>query len=281
MNKDVILSKTHQGQITRGKTAINRLRRVDQFILQYDPMLIHRRDKAGIKSMYIDHGYGWSPVTTLESSRQFHQINPNLKIVGVEISPERVETGTPYLSSTLDFRLGGFDIPYQSTENARLIRSFNVLRQYEEDEFISHLKTLTQGLENGGLLIEGTSNPTGRFWVANLIRKQKDLLKYEGLVFSTNFHDGFIPQDFQPFLPKNLIHHMISGHPIFEFIQDWSKAAQNKIHIRERSYTQWYASCVEEVARMGYQVETRRSFTRRGFCVYHWNNIELEESLNI
>ena len=124
------------------------------------------------------------------------------------------------------------------TEKARLIRSFNVLRQYEEDEFISHLKTLTQGLENGGLLIEGTSNPTGRFWVANLIRKQKDLLKYEGLVFSTNFHDGFIPQDFQPFLPKNLDSSYASLVIQFSSLfKHWSKAAQNKIHIRERSFT--------------------------------------------
>ena len=280
MNKDVIPSKTHQGQITRGKTAHNRLRRVDQFILQYDPMLIQRQDSGPIKSIYVDHGYGWSPVTTLESARQFHQINPNLKIVGVEISPERVETGTPFLSPTIDFRLGGFDIPYISNEKARYIRSFNVLRQYEEDEFETHIKTLTEGMINGGLLIEGTSNPTGRFWVANLIRKQNNFLHYEGLVFSTNFRDGFNPQDFQPFLPKNLIHHMQSGHPIFEFIQAWSKAAQSTIHIREHGFQQWYASCIEEVEKMGFEVETRRSFTRRGFCIFHWRNSQLEESLN-
>lgn len=280
MNKDVVISKNHQGQITRGKTAINRLRRVDQFILQYDPMLIFRKDKNNQQTIYVDHGYGWSPVTTLESARQFHQINPNLKIVGVEISPERVETGTPYLSPTLDFRLGGFDIPYKANEIARYIRSFNVLRQYDEDEFILHIKTLSQGLMNGGLLIEGTSNPTGRFWVANLIRKKENVLKYEGLVFSTNFKDGFTPQDFQPFLPKNLIHHMMPGHPIYDFIQDWQKAAQTNIHYREHGYQQWYATCIEEVASMGYKVETRRNFTRRGFCIYRWNNPDLEESLN-
>lgn len=277
MNKDIIPSRDHHGQITRGKTAHNRLRRVNQFILHYDPMLIHRKDLANAETIFVDHGFGWAPFTTLESARLFHAINPTLKIVGVEIAPERVATGEPFLTDKIDFRLGGFDIPYETNQQARLIRSFNVLRQYDEADYLSSVLKLTEGLMDGGLLIEGTSNPNGRWWCANLIRKQKHQLHYLGIVFSTNFRDGFSPSEFQPYLPKNLIHHMHEDHPIANFLQAWQHASQTTIHNREHGYRQWYASCIEEVASMGFAVETRRRFTRRGFCIFRWENTYFEE----
>jgi len=43
-----------QGQITRGKTARNRLRRVDNFLCLYDPALIRQPDPPGQVSWYVD-----------------------------------------------------------------------------------------------------------------------------------------------------------------------------------------------------------------------------------
>ena len=74
------------------------------------------------------------------------------------------------------FRLGGFNLPLRqradgSTETVRLIRAFNVLRQYEESEVPAAWSMLAHSLLPGGLLVEGTSEPFGRLWVANLLRK--------------------------------------------------------------------------------------------------------------
>ena len=42
------------GQPTRGKTADNRLRRVDNFILLYEPALLTRADSGFADSMFVD-----------------------------------------------------------------------------------------------------------------------------------------------------------------------------------------------------------------------------------
>lgn len=83
----------------------------------------------------------------------------------------------------------------------------------------------------GGILVEGTSDPFGRVWTANLLRKGKKAdaeaaMSYEALIFSTNFRWGFEPGMFQPVLPKNYIHRMVSGEMIYEFMEAWKQAAR-------------------------------------------------------
>lgn len=89
-------AKKPQGQITRGKTASNRLRRADNFILLYEPSLLTRTDGLFADALFVDLGYGFDPRTTLESVERFRRINPNLKILGVEIDKERVEAALPF-----------------------------------------------------------------------------------------------------------------------------------------------------------------------------------------
>jgi hypothetical protein len=60
----------------------------------------------------------------------------------------------------------------------------------------------------GGLLIEGTSDPPGRIWCTNILRRKGDYVSFEAVVFSTNFQAGFEPMMFQPHLTKNFIHKM-------------------------------------------------------------------------
>ena len=50
--------------------------------------------------------------------------------------------------------------------------------------------------------------------------------KFEALVFSTNFRMGFDVEEFQTILPKNLIHHVVQGEPIFDFFEAWKQAAK-------------------------------------------------------
>ena len=148
-------SKRPLGQITRGKTAPNRLRRVDNFICQYDPGLLRLR--ALENCFYVDLGYGAEPFTTLESAARLRRFNPHLPVLGIEIDPERVSRALPFADEQTLFRLGGFNVPLQPGETVRLIRAMNVLRQYEEAEFLSAVAQMGHSLIPGGLLLEGQS----------------------------------------------------------------------------------------------------------------------------
>src|SRR5215216_6009663 len=207
------VSKKPEGLPTRGKTASNRLRRVDNFILLYEPSLLARTE-----GLFVDLGYGSDPRTTLESAARFRRVNPHLKILGVEIDKERVENALSFTDEKTFFRLGGFNLPLKANEYVRLIRAFNVLRQYEEKDFAPAYERLAQYVLPGGLMVEGTSNPFGSIWVANIARRIEDVSwKMEVLVISTNFRTGFDVEEFQTILPKNYIHHILKGEPIYDF----------------------------------------------------------------
>src|SRR5688572_24402727 len=126
-------------------------------------------------------------------------------VLGVEIEKERVEAALPYADEKTFFRLSGFNLPLKEGEHVRLIRAFNVLRQYEEKNFAPAYERLAQYVLPGELMIEGTSNPFGSIWCANVVRKEETgNWRLEALVFSTNFRLGFDITDFQAVLPKNL-----------------------------------------------------------------------------
>jgi len=164
------LSKKPEGLPTRGKTTSNRLRRVDNFILLYEPSLLTRTDGLFADSMFVDLGYGFDARTTLESASRFRRFNSELKILGVEIDKERVAASLPFADEKTYFRLGGFNLPLKGDEHVRLIRAFNVLRQYDEKDFVSAYERLAEYVLPGGLMMEGTSNPFGSIWCANLVR---------------------------------------------------------------------------------------------------------------
>lgn len=258
-----------QGQITRGKTARNRLRRVDNFLCLYDPALIRQPDPPGQVSWYVDLGYGEEAFTALESAERLRRLNPALPVLGVEIDPDRVERALPYEDSLTRFRLGGFNLPLLPGESARLIRVFNVLRQYEESEVQDALLTLGEQLIPGGRIIEGTSDPFGRIWVANLLRKQADgELWVEGLLFSTNFRWGFEPAIFQPRLPKNFIHRMLPGETIDAFMSAWKGAALATIGVRTLGLRQWFIASALALRELGWPVETRKRPLRQGYLLW-------------
>ncbi len=296
------LSKKPEGQPTRGKTASNRLRRVDHFILLYEPSLLTRTDGLFADAMYVDLGYGFDARTTLESAERFRRLNPNLKILGVEIDKERVEAALPFADEKTDFRLGGFNLPLGSVERVRLIRAFNVLRQYEEKDFAPAYERLAEYVLPGGLLIEGTSTPFGSIWCANLVRRTMEdrgplappadpgerlpgrlaglrladrqqaaglhNWKFEALIFSTNFRLGFDVEEFQTILPKNLIHHIVKGEPIFDFFEAWKAAAAETSAMKTYGSRQWFIATAERMAARGYALATQRKWLARGFLIW-------------
>jgi hypothetical protein len=264
------ISKKPLGLPTRGKTASNRLRRVDNFILLYEPSLLTRTDGLFRDSIFVDLGYGFDARTTLESAARFRRINPTLPILGVEIDKERVEAALPHADSITHFRVGGFNLPLQAGESVRLIRAFNVLRQYEEQDFTPAYETLARYVLPGGLMIEGTSNPFGSLWVANLARKTEDgIWKMEALVFSTSFRMGFDITDFQAVLPKNYIHHVMPGEQIYDFFEAWKRAAAETSAAKTFGLKQWFAASIENLAAKDYKIDLRKKWLTKGWLV--WN----------
>lgn len=259
-----------QGQETRGKTVRNRLRRVDNFVCLYEPALLQRAMGAFAHALFVDLGYGAEPFTTLESAARFRRFNPALPVLGVEIDAERVITAQPFADAQTHFRWGGFNLPLQSGECVRLIRAFNVLRQYEADAVVEAYAMLAHYLLPGGLLIEGTSDPFGRIWVAHVLRKLDagPALHHEALVFSTNFRTGFDPAEFQTILPKDLIHQVLPGRRIYQFFADWKRATWQSAAQRTWGLRAWFAGSARRLGEMGYRLDGRRRWLARGYLVW-------------
>jgi hypothetical protein len=262
-----------QGQPTRGKTAPNRLRRVDTFVLRYAPHLLSRRDGDFATAPAVDLGFGEGPATTIEMAQRFRRIAPGLPVVGVEIDRDRVAAALPFADDGTRFIHGGFNVPLGlggdgRPAKARLVRAFNVLRQYGEDEVAGAWALMGAALAPGGLLVEGTSDPFGRLWAANLLRKDGDALRYEALVLSVSFRTPFEPASLQPVLPKNLIHRVTPGEPIAAFFEAWGAAARATVHERVWGARPWFAASAEALAAGGYSVAARRAWLRDGFLVW-------------
>ena len=250
------------GQATRGKTAPNRLRKTDAFLAVAYPSFV--RHMAG---QYVDLGYGFFPITSVETLRRLRRLNPRLQVLGVEIDPQRVADAQPYAESGLCFRLGGFNLPLQPNERVSVIRAFNVLRQYDEAAVAEALAAMAAALTPGGLIIEGTSDPLGRLLTFNLFEKQAAGLVRAGLVLAPTLRGDFQPRQFQAVLPKNFIHHAEPGGPIDRFFADWHAAWQ---HARGQAHTprQVFALAAGRLAaHYHYALDRRPALLRRGFLV--------------
>ena len=113
------------GQLTRGTTGYNRLRRSDRW-------LVHsRRVRAALLSasdpLVVDLGYGALPVTTLEMAERLRMVRNDVRVIGLEIHPDRVRAARAAGNDAVEFGLGGFEL---AGRRPVLVRAFNVLRQY-------------------------------------------------------------------------------------------------------------------------------------------------------
>ena len=240
-------------------------------MLLYDPGLLTRGDKVFEEALFVDLGYGEEPFTTLESATRFRRLNPALKVLGVEIDPERVARAQAYAEPQTFFRLGGFNLPLEQGESVRAMRAFNVLRQYEEAEVLPAWERLARYVLPGGLLVEGTSNPTGGIWAANVLRRNEDQgapWHREALVFFTNFSLGFDPAEFQTILPKNYIHHVVPGQPVFDFFAAWKAAAAETSAMQTWGPRQWYIAAAEALSKRGYRINLRRKWLSKGWMIW-------------
>lgn len=206
------------GAITRGTTGINRLRRSDRWLVHDE--LVGTRLREADDPLVVDLGYGASPVTTLELAARLRRVRPDVRVVGLEIDPERVVPGR----DGVRFARGGFEL---AGLHPVLVRAFNVLRQYPEEAVASAWATVLDGLAPGGLLLEGTCDELGRrcAWI---------LLDRSGPLSLTLAWDPFTverPSDLAERLPKALIHRNVPGERIHALLsaadRAWAHAASH------------------------------------------------------
>jgi hypothetical protein len=236
-----------EGEITRGTTNPGRLRRVDRWITQAQQAVL----RAWERPLIVDLGFGASPVTTVELYRRIHAVVPQAEVTGLEIDPARVASAYRQLAALraagdalpgLSFAVGGFELPVP--RRPLLVRAFNVLRQYQEDQAWAAWSRLRAGLAPGGVLVEGTCDEIGRraVWVT--------LPAYPGQVSpgparpgdgtreddASNAHDAALitfsarlasldrPSGLAERLPKTLIHRNVPGEPVHQFLHDFDRA---------------------------------------------------------
>ncbi|WP_436492612.1 class I SAM-dependent methyltransferase [Actinokineospora sp. HUAS TT18] len=209
------------GAPTRGTTNPNRLRRVDRWLVGSAD--VQSVLEAAEDPLVVDLGYGATPVTTVEMAARLRAVRPDVRVLGLEIDPERVAAAKPAADPPLlDFRRGGFEL---AGTRPTLLRAFNVLRQYTEAESASSWATMLERLAPGGLLVEGTCDEIGRrcCWIT---------LDADGpRTFTISCLPAGIerPSDVAERLPKALIHRNIPGERVHAFLAaldaHWATAA--------------------------------------------------------
>ncbi|QBF47234.1 class I SAM-dependent methyltransferase [Janibacter limosus] len=202
------------GNITRGTTNPNRLRRCDRWLVA-----THRdRLTKGELPHLVDLGHGASGVTTVEWADRVRAVRPDVHVTGLEIDPERVATAQAWARPGVDFALGGFEVPLPQGRAARVIRAFNVLRQYDEAEVEEPWRRMTGRLEEHGVLVEGTCDELGRLgsWLT------LDAHGPQTLTLSWRLRDldaSRLPSVVAERLPKALIHRNVPGEPVHDLLR--------------------------------------------------------------
>ncbi|NLP82667.1 class I SAM-dependent methyltransferase [Microbacterium sp. CFH 90308] len=220
------------GQITRGTTGTNRLRRVDRWIARH-PALRRAPDP-----LVIDLGYGASGVTALELHARLARARPEVEVLGLEIDPARVARAREQLAEVragrtsfapdarVSFARGGFEIPLPGDRRPSVIRAFNVLRQYDEHEVGPAWASMAVRLAADGLLVEGTCDELGRIvtWVA----VGPDAVPLT-LTISLRLAGLEHPSIAAERLPKALIHRNVPGERVHALLTaldaEWERAA--------------------------------------------------------
>lgn len=257
------------GRITRGTTAPNRLRRVDRWVLHYECSRLRSLGNATV----VDLGYGATPITALELRDRLHQhVSSQIKVVGIEIDPSRVEQAQELADDSLSFIKGGFEIP---TENpVAMIRALNVLRQYEEAEVIPAWERMARNLLTDGLIIDGTCDEIGRraVWVA--VRKtESNQIEPKSLTISVHLQSLEKPSDIAPRLPKILIHRNIPGEKIYEVLTQLDEAWIKTAGVHTFGARQHWMAAIEFAKQNGLQITDNQSRWRLGEVTLDWSSV--------
>jgi len=219
------------GQITRGTTGTNRLRRIDRWIARH-PVLRRAADP-----LVVDLGYGASGVTALELEARLRRARADVEVIGLEIDPVRVDRAraqltdvragrTPFTpDARVSFARGGFEVPLTGDRRPAVIRAFNVLRQYDEADVADAWTRMCARLAPGGMVVEGTCDELGR--ICTWIELGPDAAP-RTLTVSLRLRDLDSPAIAAERLPKALIHRNVPGERVHALLAavdaEWTRA---------------------------------------------------------
>ena len=262
------------GQITRGTTNTNRLRRVDRWIARH-PALRRTPDP-----LVVDLGYGASGVTAFELEARLRRARADVEVVGLEIDPARVTRAraqldevragrTPFaIDARVSFARGGFEVPLSGAAGRRpaVIRAFNVLRQYNEGEVPDAWARMCARLQPGGMLVEGTCDELGR--VCTWIEVGPDAAP-RTLTLSLRLAGLNSPSIAAERLPKALIHHNVPGEGVHAFLAaletEWVRAVASSAFGPEHRWR----TALQALADAGWPVQGRARW-RLGEVTVPW-----------
>jgi hypothetical protein len=217
--------------------------------------------------LVIDLGYGALPVTTLELAARLRVVRVDVRVVGLEIHPERVAAAASSAEKGIvEFGLGGFELAGRTPV---LVRAFNVLRQYPVEDVPDAWSAMRTQLAPGGLIVDGTCDELGRrcCWV---------LLDADGPISLTLACDPFAierPSDLAERLPKVLIHHNVEGQPIHTLLaaadRAWASVAGHGVF---GPRVRWRAM-LDLLRDAGLPVEPPRRRMRDGVLSVPWSYV--------
>ncbi|WP_211878935.1 class I SAM-dependent methyltransferase [Pseudarthrobacter albicanus] len=251
------------GNVTRGTTNPNRMRRLDRWLTGPQGW----RLRAAADPLVVDLGYGASPATAVELFERLAVIRPDVRMVGVEIEPERVRLARILERPGLSFQLGGFELPVPG--RPVVVRAFNVLRQYEEAD-VAGIWALVQGrLATGGLFIDGTCDEIGRrvTWVA------LDTERPLSLSLSMRFGSFALPSEVAERLPKALIHRNVPGERIHAYLQAMDKAWLEAAPLASFGNRQRWSAMCRALLDGGWPVHDGPSRWRLGELTVGWEAV--------
>ncbi len=227
-----------------------------------------RRD-PGQRPIVVDLGYGASPVTSLELHDRLRRVRADVEVVGIEIDPERVAAATPLEREGLRFRRGGFEVPLDGDAPPVVVRAFNVLRQYREDEVAGAWSAAVARLAPDGLLVDGTSDELGRFasWVSVTADGPASL------TLSWRLRGLERPGTIAERLPKALIHRNVPGEPVHAFLaaldELWARRSAHAAYgVRQR-----FLATASSLGDAGWSVLDGPSRWRLGELTVAWGDV--------
>jgi hypothetical protein len=252
------------GNVTRGTTGHNRLRRVDRWIAAL-PVLRRTADP-----LVADVGYGASPTTTLELRDRLARVRPDVEVTGIEIEPSRVALANAGTRDGVTFRLGGFETPTPGARRPAVIRAFNVLRQYDESAVVGSWRIMQDRLQPDGRLVEGTCNEVGR--VASWVTLDREA----PLTFTTSLHLASLdrPSVVAERLPKALIHRNVPGERIHDLLVDLDRAWATAAPLGTYGPRQRWIATIDGMRAAGWPVLHGVTRWRLGELTVPWAAVE-------
>lgn len=234
----------------KSRTRQGRLRSLDEFV--------RGTERLSTDQFFIDVGFGETPITTCESFAAL-----GLNVIGIE-TDQRFAAAARSSEQLPRLRFVHGDLSLLPLlPRARVIRMMNVLRAHPVEEVAGIHTTLGRAVVDGGLVIEGSSDPSGGLLTAHLLRREGDRIVREGLLFFTAFEEGFAPMMFRDWLPRDLRRRVLPGEWIHAFLAKWTDAWQS---MRTKDAAESFTASVNELNRRGEAVDV--DWAKRGYLLW-------------